>query len=265
MADRPTAVADSNAKEFVDYYAKQSVTPEALRRSQRILELVGRFVAGRREDLHVADIGCGPGAQSRIWAMAGYRVHGVDINPGLLALAREGAREAGLEIDWRQGSADALPFSDACMDVCLAPELLEHVPDWQASLRELTRILKPGGVLYLSTTNRLCPSQMEFDLPFYSWYPTFLKRYYERLAVTTRRDLVSHATYPAVHWFTFYQLSDFLRPLGLDAKDRFDLIDLEDLGKLGRFVVQSMRAMPPLRWVGHVFTPYSVVLAIKTR
>lgn len=265
MVDRSSAVADRDAEQFVDYYAKQSATPEAQHRSRRILELVGSFVMGSREDLHVADIGCGPGAQSRVWATAGYQVHGIDVNPGLLALAQKDASEAGLEIDFRQGSADDLPFSDASMDVCLAPELLEHVSDWQACLLEFCRILKPGGVLYLSTTNRLCPSQMEFDLPFYSWYPAPLKRHYERLAVTTRRDLVSYATYPAVHWFTFYQLRDFLRPLGFETKDRFDLIDLDGLGWLGRFVVQSTRAVSLLRWVGHVLTPYSVVLAIKTR
>ncbi len=62
--------------------------------------------------------------------------------------------------------------------------------------------MRPGGVLYLTTTSCLCPSQMEFRLPLYSWYPGFLKRRYERLAKTTRPELANFAIYPAVHWFS---------------------------------------------------------------
>ena len=100
------------------------------------------------------------------------------------------------------------------MSVCL-PELLEHVPDWETCLREAARSLDPGGLLYLSTTNVLCPVQSEFNLPLYSWYPGFIKRRYERLAVTTRPAIANYAKYPAVNWFTFYRLRDYLASTGL--------------------------------------------------
>lgn len=263
MDHKPTAAADQDAAEFVRYYAQQSLTPQARERSQRIFTIVNRVLARPGEALNVADIGCGPGAQSMVWALAGHRVSGLDVNEGLLELARERAAEAGLDIEFQLGTAEALPYADASMDVCLAPELLEHVPDWEVCLREFTRILKPGGVLYLSTTNRLCPVQMEFELPLYSWYPAPLKRRYERLAVTTRRELVNHATYPAVHWFTFYQLRDFLEQQGLDSLDRFDMIAAEQLGTFPRVAVRAVRAVPPLRWLGHVMTPYTNMLGIK--
>lgn len=263
MEKKQGVTAGSDAKEFVAYYAQQSLTPEAQRRSRHIFDLVTQAIGCPGETLDVADIGCGPGAQSMVWALAGHRVHGLDVNEGLLELARERAAEAGLEIDFRAGSAENLPYETASMDVCLAPELLEHVPDWQACLREFCRILKPGGVMYLSTTNRLCPVQMEYDLPLYSWYPGSLKRRYERLAVTTRRELVNHATYPAVHWFTFYQLRDFLLEQGVASRDRFDLMDAERLGGLGGVALKTVRAVPPLRWLGHVMTPYSAVLGVK--
>ena len=263
MTDKTTAVADADAKEFVAYYAAQSLTPEAQRRSQRIFDLVTQAMGRPGEALEVADIGCGPGAQSMVWALAGHHVHGLDVNPGLLALARERAAEAGFAIDFYEGSAEKLPFADASMDVCLAPELLEHVPNWQACLKEFSRILKSGGILYLSTTNRLCPVQQEYRLPLYSWYPKSVKRRYERLAVTTRRELVNHATYPAVHWFTFYDLRDFLQTYNIDCKDRFDMVDVAQLGTLERFAVTSIRALPPLRRFGHVMTPYSAILGIK--
>ena len=84
------------------------------------------------------------------------------------------------------------------MDVALLPELLEHVANWQDCLNEAARIVKPGGLLYLSTTSWLCPMQQEFNLPLYSWYPGFLKRKYERLAVTTRPEIANHCKYPCL-------------------------------------------------------------------
>ena len=263
MDKKQTVAADQDAAEFVSYYAQQSVTPEAQERSQRIYDVVTKLIARPGETLDVADIGCGPGAQSMVWALAGHRVSGLDVNEGLLELARQRSAEAGLEIEFRAGTAEALPYADASVDVCLAPELLEHVPNWQVCLREFARILKPGGVMYLSTTNRLCPVQMEYELPLYSWYPAPLKRRYERLAVTTRRELVNYATYPAVHWFTFYELRDFLKAQGVASLDRFDMIESDQLGTLPRLAVRTVRAVPPLRWLGHVMTPYTNMLGIK--
>jgi 2-polyprenyl-6-hydroxyphenyl methylase/3-demethylubiquinone-9 3-methyltransferase len=149
------------------------------------------------------------------------------------------------------------------MDVCLSPELLEHVADWEACVREFIRVLKPGGVLYLSTTNKLCPVQEEFDLPAYSWYPRALKRRYERLAVTTRPELVNHAQYPAVNWFSYFELRRYVQARGLDCLDRFDVAALGQHGFAGRMALLAVRVTPMTRWLAHVCTPYTMVFATK--
>ena len=162
--------------------------------------------------LRVADIGCGAGTQSLLWAELGHSVFGLDVNAPLVEVAQRRAAERGLPVDFRVGTATALPLEDSSVDVCLLPELLEHVPDWEACLREAARSLDVGGLLYVSTTNVLCPVQSEFNLPLYSWYPSFVKRRYERLAVTTRPAIANYAKYPAVNWFTFYASARLSRP-----------------------------------------------------
>src|SRR5690606_27989416 len=216
------------------------------------------------EGLHVADIGCNAGTQSRCWLERGHSVQGLDISRDLVDVARKRNAEFGERAKFEVGSATSLPWSSESFDVCLLPELLEHVDDWKACLEEATRVLKVGGTMYVSTTNVLCPVQQEFDLPAYSWYPKFLKRHYVRRALTTRPELVNFATYPAIHWFSPYGLSSFLARRGVTALDRFDLIDVESKGMAARGLVAATRALPPLRFAGHLLTPSTVLVGIKT-
>lgn len=247
---------------FYTYYAAQSADEESLQRFQAIYATLERMLRWRSA-LDVADIGCGAGTQCRLWAAQGHRVAGADINAALVELGRERAREAGLDIRFEVASATALPWADASMDLCIAPELLEHVEDWQGCIAEFVRILRPGGALYLSTSNLLCPKQQEFTLPLYSWYPAPLKRYCVRLARTTHPHIAGYATYPAVHWFTFYQLRNHLRSFGMRCYDRFDMVDLAAQGRVGRAAIGAVRAVAPLRWGAHVLTPYLSLLAIR--
>jgi 2-polyprenyl-6-hydroxyphenyl methylase/3-demethylubiquinone-9 3-methyltransferase len=214
--------------------------------------------------LNVADIGCGAGTQARLWAERGHRVHGLDVNEPLILLARERAQKQGLDIVFEVGTATALPWPDASMDICLLPELLEHVVDWQSCLKEAARIVRPGGLLYLSTTNVLCPKQEEFNLPMYSWYPRPVKRYCERLAATSRPEIANYAKYPAVNWFSFYRLRKHLASDGFNCLDRFDLIDIASKGKALRIAVRLTKAVPILRFLGHVATASTYLLAVKT-
>lgn len=255
-----------NVDPFVAYYARQSESEETLHRSRRVKSLILRLrdLHGQpASDLSIADIGCNAGTQSLVWAADRHTVHGLDINASLLEIAKERFREEKLQGTFVLGSAVELPWSDQSMDVCLLPELLEHVPDWSRCLDEAARVLRPGGVVYISTTNSLCPRQMEFDLPFYSWYPGFLKRHYEKVSVTSRPELVNHAQYPAVNWFTPYKLKRYLSSIGMSAFDHFEISDPAEKGTLGRAALWTVLSIPPAKFAAHVITSYSIVLGIK--
>jgi 2-polyprenyl-6-hydroxyphenyl methylase/3-demethylubiquinone-9 3-methyltransferase len=252
-------------RHFVDYYAEQSASEQTRQRFARVQEIIlkQRSELGLTTTaLDVTDVGCGAGTQTMAWARNGHRARGVDISAPLIEIARKRAAEASLPAEFHVGSASKLPFENGSSDVVLASELLEHLTDWEASLNEALRVLRPGGVIYFSTTNRLCPIQQEFTLPLYSWYPASAKKYCERLAVTTHRHWVQYATFPAVHWFTFYQFRDYLDARGVSTRDRFDIMETKG-SMLRSAVVAAVRRSKSLRFLGHVLTPYTVVVGYK--
>lgn len=257
------AAAQDHDRRFVEYYAAQSSTAEAAERAGRIRDLILRSrqsCSAPIEGLEIADIGCNAGTQSLAWLEKGHRVHGVDVSRDLIALAQRRTSGFGDRACFDVGDATALPWPDARFDVCLLPELLEHVRDWEACLRDAIRILRPGGTIFLSTTNVLCPVQQEFALPMYSWYPRPVKRYFLDKSMTTRPDLANFAKFPAFHWFSPYELKGYLEGRGLEVRDRFDLIDEAGRSGLARAVIRVLKRWRVARYVGHVLTPSTVLI-----
>jgi SAM-dependent methyltransferase len=101
----------------------------------------------------VVDVGSGAGLDSLIAArMVGPagRVIGVDMTPAMLARARTAAAEAGRpNVEFRQGYAEALPVPDGWADVVISNGVLNLMPDKPAALREMARVLRPGGRLQI--------------------------------------------------------------------------------------------------------------------
>src|SRR4051794_39519245 len=150
---------------FVNYYADAALKPETLDRfaaTKRAVMAAARHFGLQGSRRRGADIGCGAATQCAMWGRDGDTGFGGGINTALVELGRQRMAAEKLDVSLSIGSATQLPWPDASMDVCLCPELLEHVADWQPVIREAVRVLKPGGVLYLSTTNLLCPVQEEF-------------------------------------------------------------------------------------------------------
>jgi 2-polyprenyl-6-hydroxyphenyl methylase/3-demethylubiquinone-9 3-methyltransferase len=256
----------SSDPRFLEYYARESQSEETIARFSRIMDralgLLGQSLSSAKA-LDVIDIGCGAGTQALMWAKAGHRVRAIDINGPLVAVGQARAGEQNLPVRFVVGSATQLPYETASADVVLLPELLEHVVDWEACLAEAVRVLRGHGLLYLSTSNRLCPRQQEFNLPLYSWYPSLIKHWCERKAVTTHPEWANHARYPAVHWFTYYELRDWLGQKGLSTLDRFDVLSRRPLPPLKRLLTQLVVNVPPIRFLGHMATEGTTVWARK--
>lgn len=173
----------------------------------------------------------------------------------LIDIAKLRVQNEKLNMEFSFGTVTILPWDDALKDVCISPELLEDVESWELCLSEFFGILKPNEVLYISTANKFCSKQQEFNLPFYSWYPRALKHYFHNLAITTRPGLKGYDKYPAVNWFSYYQLRNEFSKMGMDSFDRFRIMDVDKKPAYKKFIINLIRHNSILRWLGHVVSP----------
>ena len=188
MTGRP---ADPSHAPAVDPHHLGAHEPEAARlgnpsyvwRSgqERRLALIERYVplTGRR----VLDLGCGVGEYVRAFARRGAHVLGSDVATGRLVEARKrvAATSTGGVDGFLAAAGEALPFRDASVDVIVLNEVIEHVADDRATLREIARVLVPGGTCVIYAPNRLYPFETHGiywrgryifgNIPFVNWLP----------------------------------------------------------------------------------------------
>ena len=136
---------DGSAPELYERYLVPAIT------AVWAADLIER--AAPRPAEQVLDVACGTGIVARLAAERvgdHGRVVGLDLNPGMLAVARSLPARAGRPVEWREGSVLGMPFPDAAFDLVLCQLGLQFFPDRPLALREMRRVLAPGGRLALS-------------------------------------------------------------------------------------------------------------------
>ena len=140
-------VAAAYAAESLPYF--EAFSREALR------------LAALPADARIADIAAGPGTLSLLAAAEGATVSAIDVSPQMVEQFRARIAAAGLEaaVDIRVGDGQQLPFDSAAFDAAFSMFGLMFFPDRAAGLREMKRVLKPGG-------RAVVASWIPFDGPF---------------------------------------------------------------------------------------------------
>ncbi len=144
------AYGTNGAEDYERYFVPLIPAPLAA-------EIVDR--AALRPGERVVDVACGTGVVTRLAAErvgAGGTVAGVDINPGMLAVARTAAH-GDATTEWYEANAEVLPFGDATFDVAFCQLGLQFFADKVSALREIQRVLTPGGRLLLSVPGPIPP------------------------------------------------------------------------------------------------------------
>ncbi|HEX8090547.1 MAG TPA: class I SAM-dependent methyltransferase, partial [Blastocatellia bacterium] len=139
------------AGEFADRYRdlREDAYGSCFAYSRRRLDVqLERFLPQRGAGLSILDVGCGTGYHMASLSRRGFKVAGMDGSPEMLEHARINNPGAELHL----ADVEAIPFPDATFDFVLCVEVLRYLPDPAACVKEMARVLKPGGVCLATAT-----------------------------------------------------------------------------------------------------------------
>jgi len=154
---RPTNISDSEVARYwdknADLWTEQvRINRDAFREvfnNPAFLKFIGN-IKGKI----TLDAGCGEGYNTRIFARLGAKITGIDISPKLIAHAREAERKEPLGIRYEVTSfTDLSIFSDASFELVLSTMALMDGADFEGAVKEICRVLRPGGDFYFSITH----------------------------------------------------------------------------------------------------------------
>jgi ubiquinone/menaquinone biosynthesis C-methylase UbiE len=203
---------------------------------------------------NVVVIGCGPKPQSiKLLQEKNHVVVGIEPVPSFVGSAREYLGSAGSVVE---GAAEAIPLPDGSQQIVFCYSVLEHVVSPSKSLDEMFRVLSPGGIAIIQTTNKLRISPTgwngEYRVPFFNWLPDLVKECFIFQHLHYDPRLANYSQLPAVHWFSYASLCALGRQAGFARfYSLLDLVDENDSAvrnsKFKKWLLKKVKFNPWLR------------------
>lgn len=163
----------STSPGWAKWYAK--ILPLKAARTIKILEKY------KSHQAVLLDVGCSTGLTLGFMARRFSKTVGYDIDAEALTIARSRFQKMGLKTRFILGNGQKIPLKNNSVDLVTCLEVFEHVNRPRLLLKEIYRILKPDGILHITTANRYWPIEPHFHLPFLSYFPPKWANRYVRL------------------------------------------------------------------------------------
>ena len=151
------------------------------RKAKTMLAILHDYLgATPTSSLRLLDVGSSTGIITNYLADHFLQVTGIDIDKEAIDFAAKTFPKHNLK--FKVDDLMGLSFSDKSFDVVICTQIYEHVPDAQTMIKQISRVLKPGGICYFAAGNRITLMEPHYRLPFLSLLPAPLAHLYMRLA-----------------------------------------------------------------------------------
>jgi 2-polyprenyl-6-hydroxyphenyl methylase/3-demethylubiquinone-9 3-methyltransferase len=211
----------------------------------------------------ILEIGTGIGWFTILCNKNGIDCKGLEISADLVQYGKELGRKNGIDADISLGNIEDADIGKSVYDVIMARSVFEHVEHWRPALLKVYQALRPGGLLFFSSTNKFSFTSGEYNYPFYGWLPDSL-RY--RLRIKRQgEDIMKWGI--DFNQFNPIQLRRYFKSIGI--KQVFDRIDAVDPDKIDypklwkRIFIQTLKTVSPLKHFALFFAPDTRFICIK--
>lgn len=175
MAENNRGYQHDFAENHVEMYSDEG----RVRKATTTRLILAKALGERLAVANVLNVGCSTGIIDAELAPHVGSLTGIDIDAKAVKFAQDSHQARNLE--FRVGDAMNIDMPDASFDVVLCAQVYEHVPDPVRLMKEIERVLKPGGVCYFAATNRWNPIEQHYKLPLLSMIPVSWAHVYLRL------------------------------------------------------------------------------------
>lgn len=227
-------------------------------KSNRMLNIIKKYC--KIENATLIDAGCGYGHNSFEFSKYVKKVIAIDTNPKAIATCNKQKKKTGNgNLKFITVNAETIPLQTETADIVISQQVLEHVQNQKKYMREIYRILKKKGVLYLSVPNKFYPIEPHFKIPFMSLMPKFIANFIARKKGANNFDINSPS---------FWTVKKMLMATGFDTID-YTIKFLNNPLKyhldkdVGMRTTKISAMLKPINFILKYFSPNIVIIGIK--